>query len=54
MNMKKQYEAPLTHAIKMDAAEMLAASQVKISDKITEDDAIMTQKGDNPWQYTWE
>lgn len=54
--MKKQYLAPELKVTTIELQGVIAASSVKvsISDRVTDDDATMSNKLDNPWEYTWE
>ncbi len=54
--MKKQYLAPELKVTTIELQGVIAASSVKvsISDKVTDDDAMMNNKLDNPWEHTWE
>lgn len=57
MNKKHFYTVPTVEIIDLGTERILAASNFKdvnISDEITEDDAVMSQKKDSPWSYTWE
>lgn len=54
--MKKQYLAPELKVTTIELQGVIAASSVKvsISDKVTDDDAMMSNKLDYSWEYTWE
>ena len=55
--MKKHYIKPTLEATLLDLQGVIATSNpevVKIYDDITEDDALMSKKKENPWSYTWE
>ncbi len=54
--MKKQYLAPELKVTTIELQGIIAASSVKvsISDRVTDDDATMSNKLDNSWEHTWE
>jgi hypothetical protein len=55
--MKKQYIKPTLEATLLDLQGVIAVSkpeEVKIYDDITDADALMSKKKENPWSYTWE
>lgn len=55
--MKKHYIKPTLEETLLDLQGVIATSnpeEVKIYDDITEDDALMSKKKENPWSYTWE
>ena len=54
--MKKQYLAPELKVTTIELQGIIAASSVKvsISDKVTDDDATMSNKLDYSWEHTWE
>lgn len=57
MTKKTCYTAPTVNILDVELEVMLAASKetdVNISDKETDDDAMMTHKKDSPWSFTWE
>ena len=55
--MKKQYINPTLEAAHFELQGVIAVSKpevVKIYDDITDADALMSKKKENPWSYTWE
>lgn len=55
--MKKQYIKPTLEATHFELQGVIATSkpeEVKIYDDITDADALMSKKKENPWSYTWE
>ena len=54
--MKKQYLAPVLKVANVELQGLIAASASKtpVSDKVTNDDALMNNKLNNDWKHTWE
>lgn len=52
--MKKEYIRPNTEATICELQGVVAASSIKISDQVTEEDAIMSHQRTEFWSHTWE
>ena len=54
--MIKQYLAPELKVTTIELQGIIAASneKISISDNVTENDAWMNNKLNNPWEHSWE